>query len=274
MVLVIPAEVSGADLAITVNDVSVARIAVAATWASGLHQVDNPAFDRVGNLYVTYSGVRGQDTSVSIYRVTTEGAREPFASDIVNATSLAVGSDGDLYVSSRFEGHVLRVHPDGSRDVVASELGAACGLAFDGQGALYVGDRSGTVFRVHDGVTSQFATLLPSVVAFHLAMRDDGVLYVAAPTLATCDRVYRITPSGEVSFLPHRFGRPQGLAFDLHGALHVVDALAGASGVYRVLDDAAPELVVAGTDLIGLAFGADGALAVTSSDTAYRFPPA
>src|SRR5579871_1470451 len=37
-----------------------AIVDIAAPIATGLHQVDNPAFDREGNLYVTYSGTRGQ----------------------------------------------------------------------------------------------------------------------------------------------------------------------------------------------------------------------
>src|SRR5437762_7993017 len=37
-----------------------ALIEVAAPFATGLHQVDNPVFDRIGNLYVTYSGTRSQ----------------------------------------------------------------------------------------------------------------------------------------------------------------------------------------------------------------------
>jgi len=54
--------------------------------------------------------------------------------------------------------------------------------------------------------------------------------------------------------------------------LHVVDALAGASGLYRFADlDAAPELVVSGAGLIGVAFGPDDQLVVASNETAYRF---
>ena len=33
-------------------------IHIAAPFATGLHQVDNPVFDANGNLYVTYSGTR------------------------------------------------------------------------------------------------------------------------------------------------------------------------------------------------------------------------
>jgi hypothetical protein len=62
------------------------------------------------------------------------------------------------------------------------------------------------------------------------------------------------------------------LAFAPDGTLHVVDALAGGSGVYRFRDlDAPPELVLSGTALVGVAFGPQGEMAVASNETAYRF---
>ena len=69
------------------------------------------------------------------------------------------------------------------------------------------------------------------------------------------------------------FGRPQGLAFSpVTGQLHVVDALAGRSGLYRLTDlDGEPDLLVAGCGFIGIAFGPSGEMAVTSNDTAFRF---
>src|SRR5437763_9745977 len=42
---------------------------IAAPFATELHQVDNPVFDRDGNLFVTFSGTRGQHVPVSIFRV-------------------------------------------------------------------------------------------------------------------------------------------------------------------------------------------------------------
>jgi sugar lactone lactonase YvrE len=247
-------------------------LSVGAAWATGLHQVDNPVFDRKGNLFVTYSGSRGQEVKVSIFRVTTEGTREPFVSDIVNATSLTFGPDGHLYVSSRFEGSVYRVDEDGSHEQVASDLGVACGLTFDASGSMYVGDRSGTIFKVRDGKATPFAVLPPSVAAFHLAMSPDGELFVSGPTLGTYDYIHRITPDGAIRRLPTPFGRPQGLAFAPDGSLHVIDALAGASGLYRFPSlDSEPELVVSGGALVGVAFGPNGELVVASNETVYRF---
>jgi sugar lactone lactonase YvrE len=270
----IPAELEGGRTAVRIDEMrgETLYVSIGSVWATGLHQVDNPVFDRNGNLFVTYSGSRGQETPVSIFRVTPAGNREPFVSGIVNATSMAFGPDGALYVSSRFDGAVYRVAADGSHEQIASDLGVACGLAFDDEGWLYVGDRSGTIFRIRDGHASPFATLPPSVAAYHLAMSPGGELFVSGPTLGSYDHIHRIARDGTVQTVPSPFGRPQGLAFAPDGVLHVVDALAGASGLYRLPQiDGEPQLVVSGGALIGVAFGPHGELAVSSNETVYRF---
>ena len=258
-----------------------AYVEVGAPLATGLHQVDNPAFDREGNLYVTFSGSRGQETPVSIFVVRRDGSREPFVSGIPNPTSLAFDREGRLHVSSRFDGTVYRIDDDGTPVVVASELGVACGIAFDQEGTLFVGDRSGSILRVMDGKAETVAILPASVAAFHLAFGPDGDLFVTGPTLGTHDSVYRIARDGGVEVFYDGFGRPQGLAFDETGRLYVVDALAGRGGVYRFDSErrssedrhgepGAPEQLVAAGGLVGLAFSTDGTLALASSDTAYR----
>ena len=274
LVITVPPEVGGNRVPIAVPGMhgETVYLSIGEAWATGLHQVDNPLFDRDGALFVTYSGSRGQEAPVSIFRVTRDGNREPFVSGIVNATSMALGPGGKLYVSSRFEGAVYRVGGDGSFEQVASDLGVACGVAFDDEGSMYVGDRSGTIFRVRDGRAAPFATLPASVAAFHLAMSREGELFVTAPTLNSYDYIYRIDRQGEIRTLPAPLGRPQGLAFAPDGTLHVVDALAGASGVYRFADiDGTPELVVSGGTLIGVAFSPTGEVVVSSNETAYRF---
>jgi hypothetical protein len=249
-----------------------AFLAVGAPVATGVHQVDSPVFGDDGTLYLTYSGSRGDQSPVSIFRVSRDGFRESFVTGITNPTSMAVAPSGRLHVSSRFDGTVVAVEADGALEPVASELGVACGLAFDPDGTLYVGDRSGTIFRVSsEGQVTPFATLPPSVAAFHLAMAPAGDLYVTGPTLSTRDAVYRVDQGGSVTMVTRRFGRPQGLAFDGRGVLHVVDALAGASGVYRLRPDGEAEHVVAAPALVGLAFDQRGGAAVVSHDTAFRF---
>jgi hypothetical protein len=275
MAVVVPPGLDGGDTPVKVAWVPGATLyaRVGRLMATGLHQVDNPVFGADGHLYVTYSGTRGQEATVSIFRITGNGAREPFVHGLVNPTSMAAGPDGNLYVSSRFEGRVYRVFGDGRYEVMASDLGVACGLAFGRDGSLYVGDRAGTVFRIDPGGrTESFASIPSSIAAFHLAMSPDGVLYVSAPTLSSYDSVRRIDPDGRVEALNIPFGRPQGLAFDRHGVLHVVEALAGSSGVYALPPGRDPELVVAGAGLVGLAFGSRGDMVVASSDSVFSFP--
>lgn len=271
---IVPPGLDGGRMPVRVDDApgETAYVEIGVPLATGLHMVDSPAFDMDGNLYVTFSGSRGQQSPVSVYVVRPDGSREPFVSDVSNATSLTFDDEGRLHVSSRFDGCVYQIDADGSAVAVATELGVACGIAFGPDGALYVGDRSGSILRVVAGEAAPFATLAPSIAAFHLAFGPDGWLYVTAPTLSTRDCVYRISRAGKVDVFYEGFGRPQGLAFDAHGHLYVVDAIAGGGGVYRLRLDGPrePEPVVAGGALIGLAFDPRGGLVLASSDTVYR----
>jgi len=276
LVITIPDDIEGGRVPVLLGDTAVGQLSIGAVWATGLHQVDNPVFDRDGNLFVTYSGSRGQEAPVSVFRVTPSGTREPFVSGsvdngVVNATSMAIGPDGRLYVSSRFEGAVYRIAYDGTPEQIASDLGVACGIAFDDEGWMLVGDRSGTIFRVRDGRATAFATLPPSVAAFHLAMSPNGELHVTAPTLGTYDPIYKIDRRGQVTTIASSLGRPQGLAFSPDGKLYVADALAGSSGLYRLEPDGNFTPIVAGGTLVGVAFGPGGSLVVASNETAYRF---
>ena len=123
--------------------------------------------------------------------------------------------------------------------------------------------RGAVVLRV-ETVASGFETI------WDLAWGPDEALYVASPTLSTYDSVYRIDRTGAVTPVCSCFGRPQGLAFDGEGTLHVVEALAGASGVYRVAPDGSTAAVLAAEALVGLAFDPTGGLVVASNHTAYR----
>jgi hypothetical protein len=275
LTVIVPQGLEGGQTAIRIDELpgEAALVEIGVPLVNGVHHVDSPAYDRHGNLYVTFSGSRGQQAPVAIFVVRPDGTREPFVTDVPNPTSLAFGPDARLYVSSRFDGSVYRVEPDGRASIYASDLGVACGLAFGPDGLLYVGDRSGSVLRVEPGGRAhQFASLPPSVAAFHLAFGPDAHLYVTGPTLHTHDPIYRISSDGIVETWGARYGRPQGLAFDAAGHLFVVDALAGASALYRVrLDDPdRPELMLSGGPLIGLAFDPHGGIALAATETVYR----
>jgi sugar lactone lactonase YvrE len=275
--IVVPAELEGGRMPLKVDAVTGGTVLVdiGTTLATGLHQVDNPVFDRDGNVYATFSGSRDNRVPVTLFRVRRDGVREPIRVDIPNPTSLAIARDGALYVSSRFEGSVYRVDPATQNfRVFASNLGSPFGLAFDRAGNLWVGDRTGTIYRVDlDGNATAIAEIPPSIAAFHLAVGPDDKVYVTAPTLSPRDSVFRVTPEGEVELVVGGLGRPQGIAFDPQGRLHVVEALAGQVGIFRydlVTHNPAEELVVSGGAIVGLAFDPDGGMVVAGPDTLWR----
>jgi sugar lactone lactonase YvrE len=273
---VVPPGATGGTTAIHIDELpgETAYIEVAAPLTSGLHQVDNPLFDAGGRLYATHSGARGTRVPVPLYRVAPDGAKEPIAVEVGNPTSLALGPDGAIYISSRFDGHVYRLSSGDAVELYATDLGVATGLAFGPDGELYVGDRGGTVFRVSpQRDVETFATLPASVAAFHLAYGPGNALFVAAPTLASHDRIYRIGRDRLVDTVNGRFGRPQGMAFDSNGLLYVVDALAGASSLYRLdvsQESAEPELMLTAPALVGLAFDPAGGIVLASNDSLWR----
>lgn len=273
---VVPTELTGGTTPVRVDGLhgETAYLEVASTIASDVHHVDSPLFDGRGRLYVTNSGSRGERPVTPLLRFDRDGTRTSLAVVVGNPTSLALGPDGLIYISSRFDGQVYRLLPDDSPEPFATGLGVATGLAFDPAGNLFVGDRSGTVFRVTPSrAIEEFASLPASMAAYHLAFGPDEKLYVSVPTLASHDAIYRIAPDREVETVTEWFGRPQGLAFDETGELYVVDALAGAAGLFR-LDpqepDTPPEQVLAAPALVGVAFDPSGGIALASNEAVWR----
>ncbi len=268
LVVRVPEDVVSGDLTVD-NGKAVsasAPIAVGITLAENVHPVANPAVDPAGNIFTTFSGPRGQKAPVSVFKIDRNHILRPFLSDLMNPTGLAFDRDGMLYVSSRHEGTVYRITPDGQRSIYAEGMGVATGLAFDQEENLYVGDRTGTVFKIgRDHQIYVFATLEPSVSAYHLAFGPGGQLYVAGPTTSSFDHIYCVSPAGEVSSFYRGLGRPQGLAFDTSGNLYVAASFEGRRGVARVTPQRTAELFISGPGVVGLAFRRDGSLVLATN---------
>ncbi len=239
--------------------------------ADSLHPVANPAFDRQGNVYTTFSGSRGQKTPVAVFKIDKSGNIKPFIADLMNATGLAFDREGVLHVSSRHDGTIYRAAPDGSLSVYVEGMGVATGIAFDATGDLYVGDRSGTVFKISpDRQIFVFATLEPSMAAYHLAFSPEGDLYVTGPTTSSFEVIHRISPSGQPEVYYRGLGRPQGMAFDAEGRLYVAASMGGRKGIVRIGPDRSAELFLSGPNIVGLAFGPSRSMIVATTNMLYR----
>lgn len=241
--------------------------------ANNLHPVGNPALDAFGNIYTTFSGSRGQNVPHSLFRLNDEATLRPLPVSVTNPSGLAIDAAGNLYISSRFNGTVYRMSRDGRLSTYAEGMGVATGLAFDAEGNLYVGDRSGTIFKIApDRQIFVFATLEPSIAAYHLAFAPDGNLYVTAPTTSSNDCVYQITPQGSVTPYFSNLGRPQGLAFDVDGTLYLAASWGGQRGAFRIHANRECELIVAASNLVGLALADSGSMILATTSAIYLQP--
>jgi sugar lactone lactonase YvrE len=239
--------------------------------ADGLHPVANPAVDAMGNIYAAFSGSAGQRTPVSVYKIDPNGASRPLVTDLMNATGLVLDASGMLYVSSRHDGVVYQVSPSGNFSAYVEGMGVATGIVFDRDDNLYVGDRSGTVFKVsRNRQIYVFATLEPSIAAYHLVFGPDDYLYVSGPTTSSFDSVVRIGRDGRVERFYRGLGRPQGMAFDIDGNLYVAASLGGRRGVVRITPEAKAELFLSGPAIVGVAFSPSRAMVLATNNAVYR----
>lgn len=237
----------------------------------GLHPVSNPAIDSFGNIYASFSGSRGQKVPVAVYKVDLNFTMKPFINDLMNATGLVFDSQGLLYISSRYDGMVYQVTPNGSMSTYVEGMGVATGIAFDSKGNLYVGDRSGTIFKISPNrQIFVFATLEPSIAAYHLAFGPDDWLYVTGPTTSSFDAVHRVSQEGEVEVFYRGLGRPQGMAFDDQGRLYVAASLSGRKGIVRIYPEKRADLFVSGPGIVGLAFSPSRAMVIATTNALYR----
>jgi sugar lactone lactonase YvrE len=221
-------------------------------------------------IYATISGPRGKQTPVSVMRISVDGRTTPFVTGLLNATGLAFSPAGDLYVTSRAEGNVYRVDAGGEFTLFVEGMGVATGAAFDAEGNLFVGDRSGTIFKINpQRQIFVHATLEPSVAAYHLAVNAAGTLFVTAPALSSNEAIWAIEPNGDTRAWYRGLGRPQGLAISRQGDVYLAACLHGRHGLVRVTPDGEASLVLAGDNLVGIAFSPLGAAILATNDSVY-----
>jgi sugar lactone lactonase YvrE len=247
-----------------------APLRIARQLSDGLHPVTSPAVSRSGMIYATISGPRGKQTPVSIVRISPDGRGTPFVTGILNATGLAFNPDGDLFVTSRAEGNVYRIDPSGESTIYAEGMGVATGAAFDAAGNLFVGDRSGTIFKIDpERKIFVYATLESSPAAYHLAVDAEGTLFVTAPSLNSNDAIWAIDTHGQARAWYRGLGRPQGLALSKVGDVYLAACLHGRRGLVRITAAGEASVVLAGPNLIGVAFSPLGTTVLTTHEAVY-----
>jgi len=166
-------------------------------FATGLHQVDNPS-SIVKAISCDYSGTRGQQVPVSIFRVRPNGTRETFSSGIVTRRRWRSIRRAALRVEP------IRRHgvPRGARRIDRKRLPATLASPAGSRStrtARCLSAIGRTIFRVDtSGRARTFASLPASVAAFHLASARPCAVR-RRPDLVVVRSLYRIDPDGTVT---------------------------------------------------------------------------
>ncbi len=279
VIAIVPEDLDSTDVSITLENggerSEAFPILVGKKVADELHIVANPAVDpKDDSIILTRSGSRGQELPVTLFRLEKNGILDEMLANVMNPTGIAFDNQGQLFVTNRSDGEVSKISNGSDVTSFANDLGIATGIAFDDDGVMYIGDRSGTIYRVEEyGKAEVFASLEPSVAAYHIAFGNDGRLYVTAPGLASFDAVYAIDKAGYDEVFYRGLGRPQGIAFDREGNLYVAGCLQGRRGLIKISPDGEnAEMFVAGMSIVGICFTRQGEMILATNEAVYNLP--
>ncbi|MGH3875592.1 MAG: hypothetical protein ACRDSK_00995, partial [Actinophytocola sp.] len=209
---------------------------------------------------------------------------------LTEPTSVAVGRDGELYITSTTSSRVRRVDPDGTIDTLAdldpprpdgkataTDLGTLRTLAVGVDGTLYLDTAAGLRTVARDGTLDP---AMPGDAAFRTSSevvpaRDGSLLALSGATL---ERYY---PDGGVLHTP--LGGPERAPTDdpakqpelRHLATGPRDEVyvGGTTAIHRVAEDGTLDQVYGrrgGDDLGAFTVGPDGSLFVLSGDQVLR----
>ena len=207
--------------------------------ADSLHPVANPAVDRFGNIFTTFSGSRGQKVPVAVYKIDLNFNVKPFINDLMNATGLAFDRAGHAVHLQPLRRH--RLPGDAQRQHVACTW-----KAWAWPPAWRSTETRTSTWATAAARSSRSAPTARSSSSPPWSRPSRPTTWPSART-ATCTSpgpplpastaVYRISHAGEVETFYRGLGRPQGMAFDEEGRLYVAASLAGRKGVVRIDPD-------------------------------------
>jgi len=96
-----------------------------------------------------------------------------------------------------------------------------------------------------------------------------GTLFVSGPSLSSNDAIWAIDSDGQARVWYRGLGRPKGLALDWEGNVFVAACLHGRRGLVRVTPAGDADLVLAGTNLVGVAFSPLGTVVLATNEAIY-----
>jgi sugar lactone lactonase YvrE len=236
-----------------------------------LHIVANPAVDpQDDSIILTRSGSRGQQLPVTLFRLERDGFLSEMAVEVLNPTGVAFDRAGELFVTARAEGEVVRIADDAEPFVT-----------------LRIGNRHRNRLRPkrrdvrrrperHDlppqrcGRRRIFCDSRTVGFGLSFGFRSGRKTLCRRAGLSSFDGIYTIDREGFDEIFYRGLGRPQGVAFDREGNLYVAACLHGRHGIVKIYEEGKrAEIFVAGMNVVGLCFTRMGEIVVATNEAVY-----
>jgi len=219
--------------------------------------------------------VRGDTLYVSsvngnkVYRISSSGTVTAFATINLTPEGLAFDPRGTLYAANDGGNLINRIASSGFVSTFATNVNQPYGLAFDSKTNLYADAACFNLNRVLKISPAGSVTNFASIQApYGLAVDASDNIYAA-----NLNALFKITPSGTVSFFGPHVASPQGLAFDAQGNLY---ASSTSGAITRITPAGTGGLFASGLNSpVGLAFDNSGNLYAASYNlgTIYKITP-
>ena len=252
--------------------------------ADGLNFPEGPAWDGMGNLYVSscYGGY--------IAQISADGTKKFIDStsnpNLKQTNGLAVYKDGSIFACDYGLGAILKTTPEGKSEIFidgydGKRFDRPNDLAFDDKGNLYFTDPKsygkdkldGRIFKVV--IKSKVVKLLADSLAFPngIAFSPDGDKIFICESAQNRILTFNVDKDGSLSnrnvFAELPGGDPDGLAFDIDGNLYA--AHFGGGAIYVLSSDGKikEKIIAPGKKPSNVEFGGDDlrTLFITEDET-------
>ena len=203
---------------------AVSYSAAAELVADGFSAPTGIAFDSQGNMYVSnWSGG-------SVIKVSADGRKSIFVSNLGSPSGLAFDKRGTLYVAD-YKQSIYKVTPDGNKSILTDKLKTPTGISFAKNGSLLVANRSSNEIASisMDGKINIVANVLKTPVG--AVETNDGTVYAT-----NYGGGISIIRNGKVSAITDGFSTPGvGITTDEKNNVYAVDYSDGA--VKQIMKD-------------------------------------
>ncbi len=221
----------------------------------GLFIIENPAIDKDDNIYTTSLIKKNRKINKTIIKIKENGDSNIVIDNISDVTSLSFTKNNDLLILSREEGNLYISDLEGKYKILTINLGKSTGIVVDNNNNYYVGNIEGEVYKINEnGNKSLFVKVPKSFLSYHMTIDKDDNIYMTNPNQVFENKIYKVTPNGEISVIYNTQSLLKGLTAHHYDFIYFIETKRGIGNLKRInISNNNIDTLSSGENLIGVA---------------------